>query len=75
MMKNILYSAILALGLLSLSGCYDTGSSADTAAKTTKSKCGDGKAATAEKCGDGKCGDAKPKPESKCGAGKCGSDK
>ena len=85
-MKNLLFGSLLAVAMLSLSGCYGTADSANAAVKTTKSacntancnkgmkcgagKCGEGKKAM--KCGTGKCGDAKK--TMKCGAGKCGKD-
>ena len=78
-MKNILFGSILALALLSLTGCYESATSTDATVKTTKSKCGAGK------CGDSKttkCGDAKKAEttkkcgaDGKCGTGKCGTAK
>ncbi len=64
-MKKVLYSSILALAVLSLSGCYQASSCDTPAIKTTK----------AAKCGTAKCGDAKKAMPMKCGAGKCGSAK
>ncbi len=62
-MKNLLFSGLLVISVLSLTGCYESTSSADATVKTTK------------KCGASKCGDAKKEPAMKCGAGKCGSAK
>jgi len=65
-MKNLLFSSILALAMLSLAGCYGASSCNSSAIKTTK----------AAKCGaNSKCGDAKKATPMKCGAGKCGSAK
>lgn len=69
-MQKLFIGALLALGLLTLSGCYESTSTADGAAtKTTKSKCGAGK------CGDAKKETKKCGATMKCGAGKCGSGK
>ncbi len=83
-MKKVLFSSILALSLLALTGCYESATCANSAIKTTKSKCGTGKCGDSKtmKCGAGKCGDAKKAEttkkcgaDGKCGTGKCGTAK
>ncbi len=73
-MKKILFSALLFLGVLSFTGCYESASAANSVTKTTKTmKCGAGTSCSAKKgikCGAGKCGEGKK--AMKCGDGKCG---
>ena len=70
-MKRLLVTTLLTLGVLSLTGCYESTSSANTTAKTTKSKCGaTGKCGNSQKAATKKCG-----ATMKCGAGKCGTSK
>jgi uncharacterized low-complexity protein len=77
-MKKLLFSALLALGMLTLSGCYESAQATDASIKTTKAA---GAAcdkpdckAKGMKCGSGKCGKDMKKPAMKCGAGKCGKE-
>jgi hypothetical protein len=69
-MKKVLFSSIVALSLIALTGCNENSNPApkDTkSAKCSSGKCGgDKKATDAKKCG----GDKKATDEKKCGGSK-----